>query len=117
MGTPEIMILVGAGCVAAALTMLAYIVGSWRAEHRAARQYVDELATLNRERLYLEEQRAALDRQRRALGEQRDHLDERRRTPRAPAPPVDPDPTVRLPRMLELPNRTHKRGHRHYDEQ
>lgn len=107
------MILVGAGCVAAALVMLAYIVGSWRAEHRAARQYVDELATLNRERLYLDEQRRALDRQRRALGEQREHLDERRRTPRTHH--VDDQPTVALPRFA--PDNPNKRGHRRYDEE
>lgn len=113
MGTPEILILTGAGCVAAALTLLAYIVGSWRAEHRAARQYVDELAELNRTRLYLDEQRAALSVQRRNLELQREHLGERRRTPRTHH--VDEQPTVALPRFM--PDHPNKRGHRRYDEQ
>ncbi len=113
------MILTGAGCVAAALVLLAYIVGSWRAEHRAARQYVDELATLNRERVYLDEQRRALEQQRRALGQQRVSLDleERRRTPRA-----DQEPTREIPRpptalgWIEREN-ANKRHHRRADDE
>lgn len=81
MDTAEIMIFSGAGACAAALAILTYLLGAWRAEHRAAREYVDVLA----ERHALARQRAALEEQRAALGRQRvylEEIDQRRRTPR-----------------------------------
>lgn len=138
MDTAELMIITGAGAVAVALAILTYLLGAWRAEHRAAREYVDLLG----QREALARQRAALNEQRAALGRQRvylEQIDERRRTPRlgdrfpnleqtypdvARMPDtgraaVDPDPTreIHLPPALRLNPHENKRGHRRHDEQ
>lgn len=126
MDTAELMIITGAGAVAVALAILAYLLGSWRAEHRAAREYVDLLG----QREALARQRAALNEQRAALGRQRvylEQIDERRRTQRLPSSgsvrphpgtSVDDDPTreIHLPPALRI-DHLNKRGHRRHDEQ
>jgi hypothetical protein len=127
MDTAEIMILAGAGACAAALALLTYLLGTWRGEHRAAREYVDLLA----ERHALAVQRAALEEQRAALGRQRvylEQIEERRRTPRrmpdsGRAPVVDDDPTREIDvstfgrlAPMYLADHPHKRHHRREEQ-